>query len=207
MPLLRHRLRNGRLNQIAYSLFLFIRDVAGGDLVGWIDQQLRQRVKDPVVAVERVIGPMRHIFGVSDKVLAMALASLFIGARRVRPRWFRIGVRLIAIDTLVHNFLHRSGILRRFGAEHPYGPRCYEDGGCAGIIRTVASRIDARLFNSAYPANFPRMVQFAIWRFCAADGLNVCNGNMIDDTAACTNATCGLRQKCDHITLNLTKSR
>jgi hypothetical protein len=35
-----HRLRNGHLNQIAYSLYLFIRDVAEGDLVGWIDHRL-----------------------------------------------------------------------------------------------------------------------------------------------------------------------
>ena len=34
-------LRNGRLNQLAYSLFLFIRDVADGDLIGWIDERLR----------------------------------------------------------------------------------------------------------------------------------------------------------------------
>jgi hypothetical protein len=39
-PLPRHRLRNGRLNQTAYSLFLFIRDIAGGDIVRWIDRQL-----------------------------------------------------------------------------------------------------------------------------------------------------------------------
>src|ERR1019366_4220311 len=36
----KHLLRNGRLNQTAYSLFLFIRDIADGDLVGWIDRQL-----------------------------------------------------------------------------------------------------------------------------------------------------------------------
>jgi hypothetical protein len=35
-------LRNGRLNQTAYSLFLFIRDIADGDLVGWIDRQLAE---------------------------------------------------------------------------------------------------------------------------------------------------------------------
>jgi len=29
-PLPRHALRNGRLNQTVYSLFLFMRDVAGG---------------------------------------------------------------------------------------------------------------------------------------------------------------------------------
>ena len=39
-PLPRHPLRNGRLNQTAYSLFLFIRDIAGGDIVTWIDRQL-----------------------------------------------------------------------------------------------------------------------------------------------------------------------
>ena len=40
-PLPSHQLRNGRLNQMAYSLFLFIRDVADGDLVEGIDRQLR----------------------------------------------------------------------------------------------------------------------------------------------------------------------
>jgi hypothetical protein len=39
-PLPTDRLRNGHLNQIAYSLYLFIRDVADGDLVGWIDDRL-----------------------------------------------------------------------------------------------------------------------------------------------------------------------
>jgi hypothetical protein len=40
-PVPRPRLRNGRLNQTAYSLFLFVRDIAGDDLVGWIDSQLK----------------------------------------------------------------------------------------------------------------------------------------------------------------------
>src|SRR2546430_5125419 len=34
-PLPTHDLRNGRLNQAASSLFLFVRDVANGDFVGW----------------------------------------------------------------------------------------------------------------------------------------------------------------------------
>ena len=37
----KHWLRNGGLNQTAFSLFLFIRDVAGGDLVGWLDRRLQ----------------------------------------------------------------------------------------------------------------------------------------------------------------------
>jgi hypothetical protein len=41
-PVPTHRLRNGHLNQLAYSLYLFIRDVADGDLVGWIDDRLDQ---------------------------------------------------------------------------------------------------------------------------------------------------------------------
>ena len=41
-PVPSHDLRNGRLNQTAYSLYLFIRDIADGDLVGWIDRQLRE---------------------------------------------------------------------------------------------------------------------------------------------------------------------
>jgi hypothetical protein len=39
-PLPTHHLRNGHLNQIAYSLYLFIRDVANGDLVAWIDDRV-----------------------------------------------------------------------------------------------------------------------------------------------------------------------
>jgi hypothetical protein len=45
-PLPTHQLRNGRLNQMAYSLFLFVRDIADGDLVGWVDHQF-QSADDP----------------------------------------------------------------------------------------------------------------------------------------------------------------
>ena len=41
-PLPGHELRNGRLNQTAYSLYFFMRDVARNDLVGWIDDQLAE---------------------------------------------------------------------------------------------------------------------------------------------------------------------
>ena len=40
-PLPTHDLRNGHLNQLAYSLYLFIRDITEGDLIGWIDQRLQ----------------------------------------------------------------------------------------------------------------------------------------------------------------------
>ena len=127
-PLPTHRLRNGHLNQIAYSLYLFIRDVADGDLVGWIDDRLDQAngqaAPDPLVQARNVlIEPLRNVYGVSDKVLAMALSGILIGAADARPRWLEVGVQLIAVDTLVHNFLHRTGILTPVQRRPPVWPR------------------------------------------------------------------------------------
>ena len=118
---------------MAYSLFLFMRDVADDDFVGWIDKQLgavdSQRSPDRLAASrEAIIGPLRNVYGVADKVLAMALADLLLSAGQQRPVWREVGATLVAVDTLVHNFLHRTGILRRLGAEHPYGERCYRAG-------------------------------------------------------------------------------
>src|ERR1051325_434009 len=92
----------------------------------------------------------------SDKVLAMGLSELLLAGDAKRLLWVEAGTAMIAVDTLVHNFLHRTGILELFGANHPYGPRCYEPGNCAAIIEHISSRIDARQFNPAFPANFPR---------------------------------------------------
>jgi hypothetical protein len=178
-PLPTHDLRNGRLNQTAYALYLFIRDIADGDLVGWIDQQLHAanspagpgrvaRMRDVVIA------PLREIHGVSDKVLTMALSSLLLGAPKRMWLWHEVGASMVAIDTLVHNFLHRTGILHWLGGAHAYGSACYRPGGCAEIIETVADRIDARAFNPDFPMVFPRFVQHAIWRYCAQSGLDVC---------------------------------
>jgi hypothetical protein len=35
-----------------------------------------------------------------------------------RPNWFETGSQMIAVDTLVHNFLHRTGILKQLDAAH-----------------------------------------------------------------------------------------
>src|SRR5207249_4601397 len=83
-----------------------------------------------------------------------------------------------------------------------YGAACYAPGGCAEIIRVLADRIDARTLNRAFPQKFPRFVQNAIWRFCAGDGLNLCNGNRIDDRHACKIDYCYLYQKCSRKPLN-----
>jgi hypothetical protein len=195
------RLRNGRLNQTAYSLFLFVRDIAGGDLVGWIDSQLEGAAGSSEADLEAarqeaLLGPLRNVYGVSDKVLTMAFSTLLIGSRSQRPVWFDTGKAMIAVDTLVHNFLHRTGIIDSCGISHAYGTACYGHGGCAEVIRAVSDRIDTRTLNPKFPPSFPRFVQHAIWRFCAADGLNLCNGHRIDDRKACQVTYCYLHQKC-----------
>ena len=82
------------------------------------------------------------------------LSSLLLSAGQQRPLWREVGVGLVAVDTLVHNFLLRTGILRRLGADHPYGVRCYRTGGCADILTRFAASIDARQFNPALPEPF-----------------------------------------------------
>jgi hypothetical protein len=205
-PLPTHDLRNGHLNQTAYSLYLFIRDIAEGDLIGWIEERLqaanRPAGPDRLARMrDAVIAPLREIYGVSDKVLTMALSSLLLGAPNKLQLWHEVGANMIAIDTLVHNFLHRTGILHRFGADHAYGSACYRRGGCAEVIESVAARIDARAFNPAFPAVFPRFVQHAIWRYCAQTGLDVCNGNRVDGRKSCENVYCQIHNTCDRIAL------
>jgi hypothetical protein len=207
-PLPAHPLRNGRLNQLAYSLHFFLRDVAGGDLAGWLDWTIEASGATdarPDLARDALLEPLRHIYGVSDKMLTMLLSDLLIGGSGTRPRWLGIGAGMIVVDTLVHNFLWRSGILHRHRAVHNYGPLCYGENGCANIIRAIARRLDARDFNAAFPASFPRFVQHAIWRFCAQQGLDICNGNRIADGRRCTNDWCPVFGDCDKVALRRPK--
>jgi hypothetical protein len=196
-------LRNGRLNQSAHSLRLFFRDIADDDIVGWIDRRLEQAANEADghgTRAERLrkslLEPLGWVHGLSSKVISMALADLLLGADPERLLWVETGASMIAIDTLVHNWLHRTGILAELEADHPYGPRCYAPGGCAHIIERFAARIDARAFNSDYPAYFPRFVQKAIWRFCAQAGFDQCNGNQIDDRYPCKRPDCALGRDC-----------
>lgn len=208
-PVPRARLRNGRLNQTAASFFLFVRDIAGGDLVGWIDTQLetaRGSTNADLEAArqEALIGPLRGIFGVADKVLTNALSWLMIGARDQRPIWFETGKAMVVVDRLVHNHLFRTGIMEACGIPHHYGRGCYAEGGCAEIIRSAADRIDARSFNPNFPKIFPRFVQHAVWSLCAADRLDVCNANRIDDQKPCQLSYCQLFRICGRKPLKAT---
>ncbi|MBX9775846.1 MAG: hypothetical protein K2Y71_15820 [Xanthobacteraceae bacterium] len=131
----------------------------------------------------------------------MCLSALLLGAYKRRRHWFAAGAAMIAIDTLVHAFLHRSGILRTFGAEHAYGPRCYGPNGCAALIGALSERIDAERHNVRFPRHFPRFVQHAVWSYCAEAGHDVCNGNRIDDRKRCGNISCSIYGICFRIKL------
>jgi hypothetical protein len=205
-PLPAHAYRNGNLNQLAYSLLLFIRDVAGGDLIGWIDRALAEAELGPVEGrLERMrqalIGPLVGLHGASHKVLSMALSDLLLSGSGHNPLWAEVAAGLIAVDTLVHNFLARTGILARAHAAHPYGAQCYGPAGCAAVLSILSEGIDARQFNPAFPRIFPRYIQHAIWAYCAGEGSNVCNGNSIDDQDRCQNMDCRLYGDCDRIRL------
>jgi hypothetical protein len=191
-PLPRHDCRNGHLNQTAYLLFLVLRDLANNDLIA---------LSSFTAMANSLLIPLRQIYGVSDKVLSMALSIMLLAAPKTWTRWHQVGGSMIAIDTLVHNFLHRSGILARFHSEHVYGVGCYRDHGCAAIIRQIAQMIDAREFNASFPSTFPRFVQLAIWRYCSQSGRDICNGNRIDDRMRCDNEHCQLFQSCDRVSL------
>jgi hypothetical protein len=104
-----HDLRNGRLNQTAYCLFLFIRDIADGDLIGWIDRQLKTadgpRSPDRLARMRAsLIEPLRQVYGVSDHgpVLHPARCSEEDGAldrgRRQHDRHRHAGSQFSAPD-------------------------------------------------------------------------------------------------------------
>ena len=205
-PLPAHEFRNGNLNQLAYSFFLFIRDIADGDLIGWIDARLAEAAQgsdeNRIARMQAAImGPLTGVHGASDKILSMALSDLLVVGNPHNPAWGEVGGALIAVDTLVHNFLVRTGVLGRARASHAYGPQCYGPRGCAALLSGLSAHIDARQFNSEFPAVFPRYIQRAIWTYCAAEGLNVCNGNTINDRDRCRNKDCRLYADCDRIML------
>ena len=80
----------------------------------------------------------------------MTLADLLIGADPDRSLWVLAGRYMIAVDTLIHNLLHRTGTLAHGDAEHAYGPGCYAPQGCAAIVRALATRLTPAPLNRAF---------------------------------------------------------
>jgi hypothetical protein len=198
-PLPRHPLRNGRLNIMAYSLYFFIRDVCDNDLVSFIDQIANQD-KPARDRLDELVRDLSRIYGMQGKIIHMVFSSFLLGLGPIKPAWKELGYVAIAIDTLVHNFLHRTGLLLFYGMEHKFSS-CYGPRGCRAVLEDLASKIDCSRFSDNNPAYFPRFVQLAVWLFCSEGGENICNGRMIDDNAPCENSDCPLYDLCDRIPL------
>ncbi|MEQ1955138.1 hypothetical protein [Mesorhizobium sp. CN2-181] len=195
-------LRKGVLNQQAFALYLLIRDICGGDLVQYIDQILAiaKCEPDPVTTGrEALLALFTSITGVSRKLASMMLATILLAASNSRQDWTSVGSSMVAIDSLVHNHLHRTGILRVYCAEHRYGEHCAGNQGCERIVRDLAARLGCS--TSSANAMSPRQLQHAIWRFCAGSELNICNGNRMDDKAPCRQIHCPVGHGCARMVL------
>jgi hypothetical protein len=97
------------MNQSAFSLYFFMRDIADRDFVGWLESVIvaaRHNADDFGQIQIAVLRPLQHLFGLSTKMLTMILSDLLIGGSRIRPTWLEVGAGMIVVDTLVHNFMH-----------------------------------------------------------------------------------------------------
>ena len=178
-PLPRFDMKRGPLNQMAFSLYFFLRDVCRGDFYTFVTEHFGEGQLSAGAINELLqsfIGKITTIANVGPKLAHMALAWLFLTRY---PGWDyrQVGLHMIAVDSLVHTFLHRTGILANYRADHAYGPRCHADTGCLGVIHDLARQIDCREFNPTLPANFPRFIQYHIWAYCGQGGENICNLN------------------------------
>ena len=203
-----HDLRKGVLNEAAYGLALFIRDICNGDLVAWVDRRLaiadvsNNRYARGRRMAETIVAELSEIPGTGPKIWSMVLADLLLAGDPTRERWLTAGASMIAVDTMVHAWLHRTGMLRQDGVNHPYGPKCYGAGGCVDVIERFAQTVDARRYNPAFPAYFPRFVQVAIWEFCAEGARNICNGRQNDDRFPCQQIFCPAQNGCARLALH-----
>jgi hypothetical protein len=178
-PLPAFDMKRGNLNHMAFSLYFFLRDMAGRDFYAYVSQHFgtSQLVAGTINEVlQTFIRKITAIANVGPKLAHMALSGLFL-TRYLGWDYHRVGLYMIAVDSLVHNFLHRTGILDKYQLDHAYGPRCHTENGCSGVVQDLASRIDCREFNPSLPAHFPRFIQYQLWAYCAKDGENICNGN------------------------------
>ncbi len=172
-------MKKGVLNQMAFSLFFFLRDVCRGDFYRFVKDQFGDGALPEEELGERIQGfidQVSRIHNVGPKLVDMVFSHIFFTQA---PGWDyqAIGVRMVAIDTLVHNFMAKTGTLDYYGKPHKYGPKCHSQDGCVGVIEEIAGDLDCRKYHPSYPAYFPRLIQVYIWAYCAMNGENICNGN------------------------------
>ena len=199
-PVPTHDLRNGKLNQMAYSLYFFIRDTCNGNLIEFINSIIQRNLtkdytyREIITAKNELLTEFTKIFNIGNKVASMALSDLLLSDLR-KPKWNMVGRSMVAVDRLVHKFLNRTGILKYHNATHDYGKKC--DTICTDIVIEIAEKIDAKKINKKYPSFYPRFIQHSIFHFCATDGLSFCNEKSVGDLKECAQTSCFYYNKCD----------
>ena len=181
-------LRNGSLNRMAFSLFLFLRDVCEGDLVGWIDRHLAS-----VSALgsddygyrlgQALIQPMRGIQGASDKVLNMALSDFLIAVDPARELWRLAGSHMVAIDSLDAQFAAPE---RRWPSTAPNMPTARPAIG----LENAPTLFDSS-HTSSTPANSTQRFQRCFRAWC-----NTRSGTSVPRTASTSAMACRSTMLC-----------
>jgi hypothetical protein len=198
-PLPQYNMRNGKLNQMVFSVYLFLRDRCNEDFPGFVKEilgsprQVEKLNEDELkAAIETLVGEMAQIFNVGRKLTNMTLSGLLY-ARNGNWNYSRVYPHMVAVDTLVHEFLHRTGTLKLFGREHKYGEACHSPEGCVGVINDISRQIDCTRYSGEYPEYYPRMVQACIWKFCTDScNRNECKYDKLDNL-------CEFFDWCEHL--------
>lgn len=152
-----------------------------------------------LAARDALLGEFTRVSGVSAKLANMVLADILLGTRPDDLRWRSIGAAMCTVDVLVHKFLDRTGILAAFRLDHAYGPRCYRSDGCDGVIAQLAKSVSVRRIDPAYPDYFPRLLELAIWRFCAENQHGICRTRAVGKARPCKQRQhCPIARHCAH---------
>jgi hypothetical protein len=175
-PLPKFDMKRGGLNQMVFSLYFFLRDICQNDFYQFVKDHFDQGKQQVKERVQGFIETFSQVYNVGPKLVDMAFSHLFF-TQYLGWDYRAVGAEMVAIDTLVHNFLQRTGTLDEYKKPHKYGVACHTQKGCLGAIEEIAQEIDCREYNPNYPTYFPRLVQLYIWAYCSVPGENICNGN------------------------------
>lgn len=191
--------RKGQLTRLAVALAYWVEDWPERSLRGWVNAQ--SRAGADTFAGQAMVDDLKRLPGLSDKVASMIASDIAIGLSVRRPALLASGASIVVIDSLVHNLLMRTGAITSAGKPHAFGSGCYASGGCSDLIVRFSETVDARSYNSAWPRLAPRMLQHALWRFCAGNEFNVCNGNQIHAGRKCESECCPAARRCARVIL------
>lgn len=186
--------RKGQLARLAVALSYWAKDLPDQNLGMWARSKLKRG--DHRAGGAAMVEDLKRLPGVSDKVANMIASDVAIGLSTGSDALLSAGASLIVVDSLVHNLLLRTGAIFAVGKPHAFGSGCYALGGCLELIVSFSETIDAHMYNPAWPRLAPRMLQHALWRFCAGNEFNVCNGNQIHAGTKCETSFCPASKWC-----------